>query len=74
VDYRIGVGALDTTGSPPEDLHNRAVLGLACGYGMISGQSFRAKQRNVLAGELKEIGLFAWLRFVGHDDESSAGR
>jgi hypothetical protein len=29
---------------------------------MVCGQSFRPKQRNVLAGELKEVGLFAFLK------------
>jgi hypothetical protein len=36
---------------------------------MVRSKAFRTKQRNVFAGELKEICLFAGLGFVGDDNE-----
>jgi hypothetical protein len=51
--------ALCSARFPLEDLHNRAVLGLAYGHGMVCSQSLGAKQRNMFAGELQQVRLFA---------------
>jgi hypothetical protein len=51
--------ALCSARFPLEDLHNRAVLGLAYGHGMVCSQSLGAKQRNMFAGELQQVRLIA---------------
>jgi hypothetical protein len=63
------VGALGCTRSPLEDLHNGAVFGLTRGDGATGGEAFGAQQRDVLAGELEQVRLFARLRAVGRDDD-----
>jgi hypothetical protein len=67
------VGSLHAARYPLEDLHNRAVLGLARGDGAVGHEALGAKQGNVLAGKLKEIGFLAGLRLVGSDDDGGAG-
>ena len=49
------MGALDAAGSPLENLHNRAVLGLTRGDGVVGCQTFGAQKGNMFASELQQI-------------------
>jgi hypothetical protein len=50
------MGALHAAGFPLEDLHNGAVLGLACGDGVAGREALGAQKWDVLAGELQQVG------------------
>src|SRR5260370_36299898 len=67
------MGAFHASGSPLEDLHNRAVCGLAGGDVMVGDQALGARQRNVLAGKLQQVSFLAGLWLVGDDDDGGAG-
>ena len=56
------VGALGSFRCSLEDLPNRAVLCVACGYGMTHGKTFSTEKRKVLVGELEEAGVFTFLK------------
>jgi hypothetical protein len=40
---------------------------------MVGSQPLGAKQRDVLAGQLQQVRLFAGFWLVGNDDEDAAG-
>src|SRR5262249_20885586 len=72
-DYGVGVGSRHSAFDPLEDLHDRAVLGLARGNGAIRGKAFGAEKWNVFARELQQVGFLGGLGFVGDDNNGATG-
>lgn len=62
------MSTLRSAGRPFEDLHNRAVPGLARGNGVISRETLGAQQRDMLTGKLQQFRLLARFRFIRDDD------
>jgi hypothetical protein len=60
-DFDIGMGSRRTAGHPLEDLHNRAIPGLANGDGVVGNQTFGTQQGNMLVSKLKQISFLAAL-------------